>query len=137
MAGLTSGAPTPEELTVHSKSKVLEIRFSDGANFSIPFELMRISSPSAEVQGHGPGQEILQTGKRDVGLVGIEPIGNYAIQPSFTDGHDTGLFTWDYLYFLGSQQAEIWQDYEARLKTAGISRDAPMAEKSGGGCASH
>ena len=137
MAGLTSGAPTPEELTVHSKSKVLEIRFSDGANFSIPFELMRISSPSAEVQGHGPGQEILQTGKRDVGLVGIEPIGNYAIQPSFTDGHDTGLFTWDYLYFLGSQQAEIWQDYEARLKTAGISRDAPMIEKSGGGCASH
>jgi DUF971 family protein len=136
MAGLT-GSPTPEELTVHSKSKVLEIRFSDGANFSIPFELMRISSPSAEVQGHGPGQEILQTGKRDVGLLGVEPIGNYAIQPSFTDGHDTGLFTWDYLYFLGSQQAEIWKDYEARLKAAGISRDAPMIEKSGGGCASH
>jgi DUF971 family protein len=115
----------------------LEIRFSDGANFSIPFELMRISSPSAEVQGHGPGQEILQTGKRDVGLVGIEPIGNYAIQPSFTDGHDTGLFTWDYLYFLGSQQAEIWQDYEKRLNAAGTSRDAPMVEKSAGGCASH
>ncbi len=137
MAGLSSGSPIPEELTVHSKSKVLEIRFSDGANFSIPFELMRISSPSAEVQGHGPGQEILQTGKRDVGLVGIEPIGNYAIQPSFTDGHDTGLFTWDYLYFLGSQQAEIWQDYETRLKAAGISRDAPMVEKSASGCASH
>ena len=98
---------------------------------------MRISSPSAEVQGHGPGQEILQTGKRDVGLLGIEPIGNYAIQPSFTDGHDTGLFTWDYLYFLGSKQAEIWQDYEARLKAAGVSRDAPMFEKSGGGCSSH
>ena len=107
------------------------------AEVSIPFELMRISSPSAEVQGHGPGQEILQTGKREVGLVGIEPIGNYAIQPSFTDGHDTGLFTWDYLYFLGSQQAEIWQDYEVRLKAAGISRDAPMVEKSGGGCSSH
>ncbi len=137
MAGLTSGSPTPEELTVHAASKVLEISFSDGANFRIPFELMRISSPSAEVQGHGPGQEILQTGKRDVDLVGIEPIGNYAIQPSFTDGHDTGLFTWDYLYFLGSQQAEIWQDYEARLKKAGISRDAPMVEKSGGGCSSH
>jgi DUF971 family protein len=98
---------------------------------------MRISSPSAEVQGHGPGQEILQTGKRDVGLLGVEPIGNYAIQPSFTDGHDTGLFTWDYLYFLGSKQTEIWQDYEARLKAAGISRDAPMVEKSGGGCSSH
>jgi DUF971 family protein len=137
MAGLASGSPTPEELTVHAASKVLEISFSDGANFRIPFELMRISSPSAEVQGHGPGQEILQTGKRDVGLVGLEPIGNYAIQPSFTDGHDTGLFTWDYLYFLGSKQAEIWQDYEARLKAAGISRDAPMIEKSASGCASH
>ena len=137
MAGLASGSPTPEELTVHAKSKVLEIRFSDGATFQIPFELMRISSPSAEVQGHGPGQEVLQTGKRDVGLLGLEPIGNYAIQPSFTDGHDTGLFTWDYLYFLGSKQAEIWQDYEARLKAAGISRDAPMVEKSASGCASH
>ena len=137
MAGLASGSPTPEELTVHAASKVLEISFSDGANFRIPFELMRISSPSAEVQGHGPGQEILQTGKRDVGLLGLEPIGNYAIQPSFTDGHDTGLFTWDYLYFLGSNQAEIWQDYEARLKAAGISRDAPMIEKSASGCASH
>ena len=137
MAGLASGSPTPEELTVHAASKVLEISFSDGANFRIPFELMRISSPSAEVQGHGPGQEILQTGKRDVGLLGLEPIGNYAIQPSFTDGHDTGLFTWDYLYFLGSKQAEIWQDYEARLKAAGINRDAPMVEKSASGCASH
>jgi DUF971 family protein len=137
MAGLASGSPTPEELTVHAASKVLEISFSDGANFRIPFELMRISSPSAEVQGHGPGQEILQTGKRDVGLLGLEPIGNYAIQPSFTDGHDTGLFTWDYLYFLGSKQTEIWQDYEARLKAAGISRDAPMIEKSASGCASH
>jgi DUF971 family protein len=137
MAGLVSGSPTPEELTVHAASKVLEISFSDGANFRIPFELMRISSPSAEVQGHGPGQEILQTGKRDVGLLGLEPIGNYAIQPSFTDGHDTGLFTWDYLYFLGSKQTEIWQDYEARLKAAGISRDAPMIEKSASGCASH
>jgi DUF971 family protein len=137
MAGLAAGSPAPEELTVHSKSKVLEIRFSDGANFSIPFELMRISSPSAEVQGHGPGQEILQTGKRDVDLLGVEPIGNYAIQPSFSDGHDTGLFTWDYLYFLGSKQTEIWQDYEARLKKAGISRDAPMVEKSGGGCSGH
>jgi DUF971 family protein len=137
MAGLVPGAPTPEEITIHAKSKALEIKFSDGANFQIPFELMRISSPSAEVQGHGPGQEILQTGKRDIGLVGLEPVGNYAVQPSFTDGHDTGLFTWDYLYFLGSKQVEIWQDYEARLKAAGISRDAPMIEKSASSCASH
>jgi DUF971 family protein len=137
MAGLAADTPTPTELTVHAKSKVLEIAFSDGEKFQIPFELMRISSPSAEVQGHGPGQEVLQTGKRDVSIVGVEPIGNYAIQPSFSDGHDTGLFTWDYLYFLGSQQADIWQDYEKRLKAAGISRDAPMVEKSASGCASH
>jgi DUF971 family protein len=137
MAGLTTGSPTPEALTVHAKSKMLEISFSDGANFQIPFELMRVYSPSAEVQGHGPGQEVLQTGKRDVGLIGLEPVGNYAVQPSFTDGHDTGLFTWDYLYFLGAQQAKLWQEYEARLATAGMQRDAAMIEKSAHGCASH
>jgi DUF971 family protein len=137
MAGLTTGSPTPEALTVHAKSKVLEISFSDGASFQIPFELMRVYSPSAEVQGHGPGQEVLQTGKRDVGLTGLEPVGNYAVQPSFTDGHDTGLFTWDYLYFLGSQQDKLWQDYEARLAAAGMLRDDAMPEKAGHGCASH
>lgn len=137
MAGLTTGSPTPEALTVHAKSKVLEISFSDGASFQIPFELMRVYSPSAEVQGHGPGQEVLQTGKREVGLLGLEPVGNYAVQPSFTDGHDTGLFTWDYLYFLGSQQDKLWQDYEARLAAAGMRRDDAMPEKAGHGCASH
>jgi DUF971 family protein len=137
MAGLTAGSPIPEALTVHAKSKLLEISFSDGANFHIPFELMRIYSPSAEVQGHGPGQEVLQTGKRDVGLLGLEPVGNYAVKPSFTDGHDTGLFTWDYLYFLGSQQDKLWQDYEARLAAAGMLRDDAMPEKAGHGCASH
>ncbi len=137
MAGLTSGSPTPEALTVHGASKVLEIAFSDGASFQIPFELMRIYSPSAEVQGHGPGQEVLQTGKRDVGLAGLEPVGNYAVQPSFTDGHDTGLFTWEYLYFLGSQQDKLWQDYQARLAAAGMKRDDAMVEKTGHGCASH
>ncbi|MDO8777706.1 MAG: DUF971 domain-containing protein [Burkholderiaceae bacterium] len=137
MAGLTTGSPTPEALTVHAKSKLLEISFSDGASFKIPFELMRIYSPSAEVQGHGPGQEVLQTGKREVGLLGLEPVGNYAVQPSFSDGHNTGLFTWDYLYFLGSQQDKLWQDYEARLAAAGMQRDAPMVEKSAHGCATH
>lgn len=137
MAGLTSSSPTPYALTVHAKSKLLEISFSDGASFQIPFELMRVYSPSAEVQGHGAGQEVLQTGKRDVGLVGLEPVGNYAVQPSFTDGHDTGLFTWDYLYFLGSQQTKLWQDYEARLAAAGMQRDAAMVEKSAHGCTSH
>ncbi|MDO9165590.1 MAG: DUF971 domain-containing protein [Rhodoferax sp.] len=137
MAGLQSGAPTPQAITVHNQSRVLEISFSDGAEFRIPFELMRVYSPSAEVQGHGPGQEVLQTGKREVGLTGLEPVGNYAVQPSFSDGHDTGIFSWDYLYFLGSQQDKLWADYTARLTAAGVERDAPMAEKAGHGCASH
>lgn len=137
MAGLQSGAPTPQAITVHNQSRVLEISFSDGAEFRIPFELMRVYSPSAEVQGHGPGQEVLQTGKREVGLTGLEPVGNYAVQPSFSDGHDTGIFSWDYLYFLGSQQDKLWADYTARLAAAGVERDAPMPEKAGHGCASH
>lgn len=137
MAGLQSGAPTPQDLTVHSKSRVLEITFSDGKTFRIPFELMRVYSPSAEVQGHGPGQEVLQTGKREVELAGLEPVGNYAVQPTFSDGHESGIFSWDYLYFLGSQQDQLWTDYEARLKAAGVDRDAPMPEKAGHACGSH
>lgn len=134
MAGLQSGAPAPTDITVHSQSRVLEISFSDGAKFRIPFELMRVYSPSAEVAGHGPGQETLQTGKRDVTLKGLEPVGNYAVQPSFSDGHDTGIFSWDYLYFLGSQQDKLWADYNARLTAAGVDRDAPMVEKAGSSC---
>lgn len=134
MAGLQSGAPVPQDLTVHSKSRVLEISFSDGKTFRIPFELMRVYSPSAEVQGHGPGQETLQTGKRNVELTALEPVGNYAVQPTFSDGHDSGIFSWDYLYFLGSQQDQLWADYEARLKAAGVDRDAPMPEKAGHAC---
>lgn len=137
MAGLQTGAPTPQDLTVHSKSRVLEITFSDGKTFRIPFELMRVYSPSAEVQGHGPGQEVLQTGKREVELAGLEPVGNYAVQPTFSDGHESGIFSWDYLYFLGSQQDQLWADYEARLKAAGVDRDAPMPEKAGHACGSH
>ena len=137
MAGLQSGAPTPQAMTVHSQSKVLEISFSDGAEFRIPFELMRVYSPSAEVQGHGPGQEVLQSGKREVDLTGLEPVGNYAVQPAFSDGHNSGIFTWDYLYFLGSQQDKLWADYTTRLAAAGVERDAPMPEKAGHNCASH
>ncbi len=137
MAGLQSGAPTPTALTVHNTSKVLEISFSDGAEFKIPFELMRVYSPSAEVQGHGPGQEILQTGKRDVDLAGLAPVGNYAVQPTFSDGHDSGIFSWDYLYFLGSQHDKLWADYFARLQAAAVDRDATMPMKAGGACASH
>ena len=137
MAGLSSSSPHPTALTVHQQSKLLEIGFSDGQAFRIPFELMRIYSPSAEVQGHGPGQEVLQTGKREVGLVSLEPVGNYAVQPLFSDGHNTGIYSWDYLYFLGSQQPQLWQQYEARLAAAGVDRDAPMAVASGSACSSH
>jgi DUF971 family protein len=137
MAGLNKDTPTPQDITVHSASRVLEVAFSDGASFRIPFELMRVYSPSAEVQGHGPGQETLQTGKRDVTLVALEPVGNYAVQPTFSDGHDSGIYAWDYLYFLGSQQAELWNDYLQRLQAAGVDRDAPMQEKGGHACGSH
>ncbi|NML43785.1 DUF971 domain-containing protein [Ramlibacter sp. G-1-2-2] len=132
MAGLRNDTPAPESITLHERSRVLEIGFADGNTFRIPFELMRVYSPSAEVQGHGPGQEVLQTGKRDVAVVQLEPVGNYAVKPTFSDGHDSGLFTWDYLYFLGSQQAQLWQDYERRLQDAGVDRDAPMAPKGHG-----
>ncbi|RUP35295.1 MAG: DUF971 domain-containing protein [Curvibacter sp.] len=137
MAGLTAGAPTPTALTVHGQSRVLEVAFSDGAVFRLPFELMRVYSPSAEVQGHGPGQETLQTGKREVGLLGLEPVGNYAVKPLFSDGHESGIFTWDYLYSLGSREAELWADYERRLQAAGRGRDDPMPVKGGHGCSSH
>jgi DUF971 family protein len=137
MAGLSADSPTPTSITVHQQSRVLEIAFSDGARFRIPFELMRVLSPSAEVQGHGPGQEVLQTGKRDVGLLEVAPVGHYAIKPLFSDGHDTGLFTWDYLYFLGSQQEALWAQYEARLQAAAASRDTPMAGGEGRACGSH
>ena len=132
MAGLQAGAPTPTALTVHGQSRILEIAFSDGAGFKIPFELMRVYSPSAEVQGHGPGQEVLQTGKREVDIVALEPVGNYAVKPVFSDGHDSGLFTWDYLYRLGAEQSQLWQDYERRLQSAGVTRDTPMAAAAGG-----
>ena len=128
MAGLAPSTPQPTALTVHGRSRVLEVGFSDGKTFRIPFELMRIYSPSAEVQGHGPGQEVLQTGKREVDLTALEPVGNYAVQPRFSDGHDTGIFSWEYLYFLGSQQSELWQKYEERLAQAGASRDDPMTK---------
>jgi DUF971 family protein len=129
-----ASAPLPTALTVHQQSKSLEVAFDDGAHFHIPFELLRIYSPSAEVQGHGPGQEVLQTGKRDVGIDGLEPVGHYAVQPTFSDGHSTGIFSWDYLYRLGTEQAALWQRYEERLAAAGASRDAPMIEAAGSSC---
>ncbi len=130
----TETRPAPEALTVHAKSRVLELRFPDGAHFRIPFELMRVYSPSAEVQGHGPGQEVLQTGKREVEMTALAPVGNYGVQPTFSDGHDSGIFTWGYLYHLGEDEARLWQDYEARLAAAGVARDDPMPVAAGGAC---
>jgi len=137
MAGLQADSPTPTALTVHSQSRILEVAFSDGAEFKIPFELMRVYSPSAEVQGHGPGQEVLQTGKRKVGVVELESIGNYAVKPMFSDGHESGIFSWDYLYHLGMNQDQLWSDYNRRLEAAGMSRDAPMLAAGGHSCGSH
>jgi DUF971 family protein len=139
MAGLDRNTPQPTALTVHQASRVLEVAFDDGAMYRIPFELMRVYSPSAEVQGHGPGQEVLQTGKREVVVDELTAVGHYAVQPRFSDGHDTGIFSWDYLYKLGRDQAEMWQRYEERLAAAGLSRDAAMvkAAAAGGACKSH
>ncbi len=126
----------PTQLTVHRQSRNLEIAFDDGTQFRIPFELMRVYSPSAEVRGHGPGQETLQTGKRDVIIDALEAVGNYAVQPTFSDGHDTGIFTWEYLYFLGKEQDRLWNDYLARLDASRLDRDAsmPKASPSGSSC---
>ena len=126
----------PTELVLHARSRVLELAYPDGARFRIPFELLRVYSPSAEVRGHGPGQEVLQTGKRAVDITDLTPVGRYAVQPHFSDGHDSGFFTWDYLYFLGARQDELWRQYAERLAAAGLDRDAPVPQpaKAGGAC---
>ena len=123
MAAPDKSTPQPTRIVVHTQSRVLEIEFADGRCFRLPFELMRVYSPSAEVRGHGPGQEVLQTGKRDVRIDAIEPVGHYAIQPRFSDGHESGIFAWDYLYWLGDNHASLWSDYLQRLEKAGASRD--------------
>lgn len=116
--------PNPTALTVHKQSRMLEIAFDDGANFSLPFELLRVYSPSAEVKGHGPGQEVLQTGKRNVVLTALEPVGHYAVQPHFSDSHNTGIYSWNYLYWLGANQSTLWEDYLKRLEAAGFTRES-------------
>ena len=123
MADLDQSAPTPTEIKLHQKSRVLEIAFADGKRFELPYELLRVYSPSAEVRGHGPGQEVLQVGKKDIDITQVEPVGSYALQLVFSDGHDSGLFSWDYFYSLGMQQEGLWQQYLKRMQEAGASRE--------------
>lgn len=144
MAGLAPNIPVPSEIKLHNRSRFMEISFTDGQHFELPYELLRVYSPSAEVRGHGHGQEVLQTGKREVDIVAIEPVGTYAIQPRFSDGHDTGIYSWDYLYELGAHKDELWTEYLDRLDKAGKSREPgvdpePPAHScgSGGGCGHH
>ncbi|MFZ4499255.1 MAG: gamma-butyrobetaine hydroxylase-like domain-containing protein [Burkholderiales bacterium] len=123
MAGLDRDTPIPTEVTLHQASRVLELAFETGERFRLPAELLRVYSPSAEVRGHGPGQETLQVGKRNVEITGVEAIGHYAIRPTFSDGHDTGIFSWDLLYAMGKAQDDLWTTYLEKLNTAGASRD--------------
>ncbi|MCK9508971.1 MAG: DUF971 domain-containing protein [Pigmentiphaga sp.] len=128
MAGLNKNTPRPTGIVLHARSRQLEVSFEDGKTFKLPFEFLRVYSPSAEVQGHGPGQEVLQVGKKDVEITDIEPVGNYAIKPIFSDGHASGIYSWDILYALGSDQDGLWAQYLSALEQAGASRlSAPPA----------
>lgn len=141
MAGLNPATPIPSEIKLHQKSRMLELSYPGGEHFELSCEYLRVFTPSAEARGHGPGQETLQVGKRDVTIESLEPVGNYAIQPHFSDGHDSGIYSWDLLYNLGKHQDELWQTYLDQLESAGASRDASgqtVAKGcSRGGCGSH
>ena len=132
MAELDTNTANPTEIKLHQKSRMLEISFADGKTFQLPCEFLRVYSPSAEVRGHGPGQEVLQAGKRDVGITALEPSGSYAVTPAFSDGHSTGIYSWDYLYWLGQNRDTLWQQYLERLAAAGASREpgpAPFEQR--------
>ena len=123
MAGLDAHTPLPTEIKLHQASRVLEVTFANGRSFRLPYEFLRVYSPSAEVRGHGPGQETLQVGKRDVTITSVEPVGHYALRPTFSDGHESGIYSWDYLYDLGERHDELWRRYLERLAAAHASRD--------------
>jgi DUF971 family protein len=139
MSAHPSRSPSPSNIVLHTVSRVLEITFDDGSTFKLPFEFLRVYSPSAEVRGHGPGQEVLQVGKRDVMISDLRSVGHYAIQPVFSDGHDSGIFAWDYLYELGTNQEQLWSEYLERLDAAGASREPTGAPPSppAASCARH
>ena len=123
MSGLDASTPAPTAIKLHQQSRVLEIAFADGRSFRLSCELLRVYSPSAEVRGHGPGQEVLQVGKREVAIKEVEAVGHYAIRPTFSDGHSSGIYSWDYLYDLGDRQDVLWQRYLERMAAAAASRE--------------
>jgi len=138
MAGLDSATPLPTDIVLHTQSRILEVAFDNGARYRFPFEFLRVYSPSAEVRGHGKGQETLQSGKRDVLLEQVEPVGNYALKLVFSDGHDSGLYSWDYLVAIGEEQDALWQEYLARLEAASASRDVDTTPgKAPSACSKH
>jgi len=124
---MDTNPPQPTEIKLHQKSRLMELVFSDGSQFELSYELLRVYSPSAEVRGHGPGQEVLQVGKAEVDISNLEPVGNYAVQPTFSDGHSTGIYSWDYLFWLGTNRDTLWRHYLERLKEAGASREPGSA----------
>lgn len=124
MSGLNPNSPIPTEIKLHQQSKILEVAFNEGSHFNLPFEYLRVFSPSAEVRGHGPGQEVLQVGKKNVDIKAIEPVGQYAVVLVFSDGHDSGIYSWDYLYDLGAKQEFYWNSYLRRMEETGASRES-------------
>ena len=133
MAGIEQDTPIPSEIRLHQKSRILECAYENGERFMLDFEYLRVFTPSAEARGHGPGQETLQTGKRDVTIERIEPVGTYAIRPVFSDGHDSGLYSWDLIYNLGKHHDELWQEYLKQLEAQGLSRDIDTTSRPSGG----
>jgi DUF971 family protein len=124
MSGLNPNSPIPTEIKLHQQSKVMEVAFNDDSRFNLPYEYLRVFSPSAEVRGHGPGQEVLQVGKKNIEIKAIEPVGQYAVVLVFSDGHDSGIYSWDYLYDLGAKQEFYWNSYLRRMEEAGASRES-------------
>jgi len=139
MAGIDRDTPIPSEIKLHQKSRRLELTYDGGETFLLDFEYLRVYTPSAEARGHGPGQETLQTGKRNIDIERIEPVGTYALRLVFSDGHDSGLYSWDLLYNLGKHHDELWQNYLAQIEEQGLSRDVDTTSRpaAGGGCGHH
>lgn len=139
MAGIDRDTPIPSEIKLHQKSRRLELVYEGGEHYSLDFEYLRVYTPSAEARGHGPGQEVLQTGKRNVEIERIEPVGTYAVRLVFSDGHDSGLYSWDMLYHLGKHHEELWQAYLEQIEAQGLSRDVDTTSRpaAGGGCGHH